>query len=326
MIAATSMVMLVSCAGSQDPPGPSTVKTEADDLEVTELEAEAIIEVGEAPQSPAIGFGSVWVSNHHSASVTRIDPETNDVIATMKTGKWSGGISFDSDSVWVMNYDAEFISRIDPETNEVTNLKTPAVGCGAAAPIESWIWACQVPPIGEKGPSYIGRFDAQSGSIGRKFEGLGFPAVGFDSLWIAAPDDGLLYKLDPENGEERGRVEIDSPETLVFAGDSILVGTSGAIAKVVRIDPATLATQDIFPSDDDSFSNLPEPAVEGDNVWIFDTFETIFRLDMTSTEVEPVATVPRAAGAAPSGFAVGFGSFWITDFNEGVVNRFDVPD
>ena len=42
--------------------------------------------VGSAPEGVAVTAGSVWVADHHRGAVTRIDPKTNRVVATIPIG------------------------------------------------------------------------------------------------------------------------------------------------------------------------------------------------------------------------------------------------
>jgi YVTN family beta-propeller protein len=90
----------------------------------------------------AVGNGAVWVANWYSAfsefsptrhiprpragTVSRIDPESNAVIATITVGRDPFGVAVGDGAVWVTNRTAFTVSRIDPETNEV--VKTIQIG------------------------------------------------------------------------------------------------------------------------------------------------------------------------------------------------------
>jgi YVTN family beta-propeller protein len=58
--------------------------------------------------------------NQGDGSVTRVDPKTNKVAATIEVGVPGpgGDIAAGEGSVWVTSYDFP-VSRIDPETNKV---------------------------------------------------------------------------------------------------------------------------------------------------------------------------------------------------------------
>ena len=49
----------------------------------------------------AIGGGSIWVSNTAARTVSRIDPSTNKVVATIKIGNAPAGIAEEAGLLWV---------------------------------------------------------------------------------------------------------------------------------------------------------------------------------------------------------------------------------
>jgi YVTN family beta-propeller protein len=86
------------------------------------------------PTAIAVGEGAVWVVSRRLAfssirggqdspvlrgTVSRIDPKTNAVVATIRVGADPFGIAVGEGSVWVANRRGFSISRIDPRTNEV---------------------------------------------------------------------------------------------------------------------------------------------------------------------------------------------------------------
>jgi YVTN family beta-propeller protein len=79
----------------------------------------ATISVGTEPAGVAVGGGAVWVANSGSASVSRIDPATNAVTATVAVGQGPGRVAFGEGAVWVTNWDDGSVSRIDPASNTV---------------------------------------------------------------------------------------------------------------------------------------------------------------------------------------------------------------
>jgi virginiamycin B lyase len=78
------------------------------------------IPVGKAPRFIAVGEGAVWALNQGDGSVSKIDPKTNKVTATIEVGVpgEGGDIAAGEGSVWVTSFGFP-ISRIDPVTNKV---------------------------------------------------------------------------------------------------------------------------------------------------------------------------------------------------------------
>jgi streptogramin lyase len=76
----------------------------------------------------AFGAGSVWVSSGYYGTLSRIDPQTGEVVANIDVDRGAGDIAADESSgaVWVAGVSTsdderenEKLSRVDPETNRV---------------------------------------------------------------------------------------------------------------------------------------------------------------------------------------------------------------
>ncbi len=59
------------------------------------------IRVGDGPVDVAVGAGGVWVANSRDGTVSRIDPQSNRVIATIRVGHSLQGIAVGGGAVWV---------------------------------------------------------------------------------------------------------------------------------------------------------------------------------------------------------------------------------
>jgi serine/threonine protein kinase len=59
------------------------------------------VDVGDGPVDVAVGEGAVWVANRLGRSLTRIDPETGDVVATIGIGNEPQRIAAGEGSLWV---------------------------------------------------------------------------------------------------------------------------------------------------------------------------------------------------------------------------------
>ncbi len=98
--------------------------------------------VGALPDYIDSAFGSLWVTNHHSSFVSRVDPVSGRVVASVATGVLPIGDAAVCDgagSVWVADWDAFTLRRLDPATNRQTaELPVPAytLAFGAGA-----VWA-----------------------------------------------------------------------------------------------------------------------------------------------------------------------------------------
>jgi hypothetical protein len=71
-----------------------------------------------------IGGGSVWVAADQGASVVRVSPQSNRVVARIEAGDGPASMTFDGTTAWVVNHRDTTIDRIDLATNESSLLTT----------------------------------------------------------------------------------------------------------------------------------------------------------------------------------------------------------
>jgi YVTN family beta-propeller protein len=83
------------------------------------------VRVGNGPRSVAVSPSAVWVSNFHDNTVSRIDPSTDKVVATIPVGAGPDNAAAAADgTVFVPNVTDGTVSRIDPTINEVVDTLT----------------------------------------------------------------------------------------------------------------------------------------------------------------------------------------------------------
>ena len=82
------------------------------------------IRVGVNVWDVAYAFGSVWASNNFDGSVARINPATNRVVKTIKTGGQPSNFAIAADALWVGSNatSGQDVYRIDPATNTSTTV------------------------------------------------------------------------------------------------------------------------------------------------------------------------------------------------------------
>ena len=156
----------------------------------------ATIHIPSAPHGVVYASGSIWVAQHFSVNVARVDPSTNTVVAYIsipagQPARFAAG----AEGLWHLPYSGNALYRIDPATNRIAaevavpgeNCCSPAVGAGS-------VWV----PKADDG---IYRVDASSGDVVAhipidRFLGSVF---GFGSLWgsPAAMSSGSVPRRTP---------------------------------------------------------------------------------------------------------------------------------
>ena len=154
----------------------------------------------ERPQRIAETAGSIWVSNYEANTVTRIDPATNQVVATIAVGGAPTDVVAGAGSIWVSNRSGGSISRIDPVTNqEIARITVNMAGSasqrirpGELAAGGDAVW------VTDENGSALYRIDPASNAVASH---LIFPAgnvvLGDGVLWAAVPDEKVLFKIVP---------------------------------------------------------------------------------------------------------------------------------
>jgi YVTN family beta-propeller protein len=88
------------------------------------------IAVGTTPTAVAVGEGAAWVANSGDGTVSRIDLDTNQVVATISVGTEAVDVEVGEGLVWVTAPSSGAVARVDPRTNKLAGPPI-AVGTGA---------------------------------------------------------------------------------------------------------------------------------------------------------------------------------------------------
>jgi streptogramin lyase len=101
------------------------------------------IDVGESPIHVAIGDAAVWVANQNfgDGTLTRIDPETLDVIETIPIGGEIGGLAVGDGYVWVTLSETGRLVRVNPATNEIDGVPIAVGGAPLGLDVaDGFVW------------------------------------------------------------------------------------------------------------------------------------------------------------------------------------------
>jgi DNA-binding beta-propeller fold protein YncE len=189
----------------------------------------------------AFGHGSVWVASASYGTVSRIVPETDEVVAKIEVGRGAVDVTTDESSgaVWVAGLhlpptpgahsEHNKLSRIDPATNRVV----------AEIPI---------------------RASSPDGGVDNV-------AVGEGAVW--AQSTGTLLKVDPATNEVTATVPLGdySSHLVVYGGAVWAMVQAGVFLRLARVDPRTeqvVASEDIGPISKGGYGRL---ATGGGYVW-----------------------------------------------------------
>jgi hypothetical protein len=276
---------------------------------------------------PLEGFGSLWLlaPDQEEPSLLRVDPTTNETIASIALpGRSCQGFTVSDEAVWACTPDGAV--RIDPETNAIvgevafeTGMATSRLAFGSGS-----VWALGA----EDGVSnHLVRIDpdamtATSIALGH---GAATLAYGFDAVWVTAPQEGLILRVDPTTDEVTEHTAgLERPQTIVAGPDSLWVTLFGGPdvepdqPTVVRVDPADGSVLAEVATGAAS-ENLGGLWAADDAVWVRAPEQFLTRIDPETNEVAEVISGPRGAGDV----TVAFGSVWATSGDALTVYRFE---
>ena len=181
-------------------------------------------------QPPSVGFpqltvgaGAVWAIDP-DPSVSRIDPRTGRIIATIDTPVVPSTIAAGPEGVWFLSWQSRSVMQIDPRKNRVAQtipivsdfLSGIAVGAGAVwvtSPEDGLLWRI------EPGPQPI----ARSIDVG---VGVNYVAFGDGAVWTGNWMDGTVSRIDPRTNTVTTKVAVGAPQALAAGAGSAWVSVA----------------------------------------------------------------------------------------------------
>lgn len=207
----------------------------------------------------AFGAGAVWTVGEAEPKIYRVDPSSNEVVATIDAVGPLRGIAADDSAVWVLE-DATGgathpprVLRVDPATNSIVatidvadiNDQFDGIAMGEGTPyvaIGNGFAAVKIDPATNK--------VANSEPLGQA-GGYGYGRIGYADgrLWIVDQSSDILHELDPSNvkalhsydikDEWAGFMAVGSKYVFIAYGDAdqliAIDANTGALAKEIDV-------------------------------------------------------------------------------------------
>jgi virginiamycin B lyase len=296
------------------PPRPG-VKTPGVRVPIERLKPDAIFPVPGTPDWLAIDE-AVWVSNEPKDTVSRLDPTTNTVTATVQVGsRPCSGLAAGFGSLWVPNCGDQTMSRVDLKTNKITaTIKTTVANSegGIAAGAGSvWLMTDTKGTLARFDPAtnaVVAEIYVASGSYGMTF--------GEDAVWVTSTEHSTVARVDPRTNLVVETIPVGKSPRFIAAGGGAVWTLNQGDGSVSRIDPKTnkvVATIEV---------GVPGPGGEiayGEgSVWV-----TSFEFPLSRIDPARNAVVQQFAGAGGDAVRVGLGSVWLSNLRAGNVWRLD---
>jgi len=322
-------LVLAGCGGAAAAPASTPAATKAATALGT-LEEQAFIPVTESWEILS-AFDSIWVSGfigtNDNGTLTRIDPKTNTVVASLKVSDTTDGIAATDTAIWIVDGNARAVREIDPATNDFTGRSWPINDEGGDLVYANGsLW--------HFGWDAVERINPTSGgtTVGGLLGGTGGSgafAITGDAIYKLK--DGTLSRFDLAG------TKVEATNTTDVVGGILAVGPAGVLAPsstggVAILDPSTLALVKSIGSEPAvgadggrwSLGNAPVPSgqtasgaivADAAGAWIRFSPSVIGRVDPVAGTISLFGPLPSES-SGPSPIAVAGGSLWVT--NEGL--------
>lgn len=290
---------------------------------------DAELRIPGGPDFPIDAFGSLWLLTPDSSepSITRLDPATNEIVATIPVGgRLCQAIGASEDAIWACTNGG--VLRIDPETNEVAaTVQFPTARIFGYLPFgDDALWALS----GEVTlTNVLVRIDPSSNEVAATYE-LGFDAswlsYGDGAVWLSDESAGTVWRFDVDAEElSEHTTGLTQPGPSAFGAGSVWLGVMAGEENrerpaptditVVRIDPATGDVEAEFATGDTVSFGLIYAA--DDAVWVRSPTIFLTRIDPATDEIVEVLEANGSGGSV----IVAHGSVWATSTELGRVWR-----
>ena len=284
--------------------------------EISSIQPLAVFQLGGSPDWQMLTPNALWVANSPLNSIHRLDPQTNQVAATIPVGKKPcSGLAAGFGSIWVPSCGDKTLSRIDETTNRITATLPygPADSEGgiATSPDAAWILtdpAGKLTRIDPATNSATAQIDVPPGSAACYYSQGG--------IWITTPAKNLLTRVDAKTNRVTDSIPTGpGPRFLTAGGGSIWTLNQGD-GTVTRVDAATrkvLAGIEVGVPGDGG-----EIAYGLDRIWV-----TVFQIPLS--EIDPAINKVVRQWFGPGGDSVraGHGSLWLSNLRAHNVWRID---
>ena len=266
-----------------------------------------------SPRDVKGGFGSIWVSNGPSRTVTRIDPTTGAVQSVVPVRDPASVLAIGADAVWLASVQGNSVTRIDPASNLATD--TISLAPGGLGPIGITVFAGFVWIANHDGTptGSIAKLDPGTMKIvdtipigSQPDAGPNFVAAGAGSLWTDVTNIHAVLRIDPASDEVIDTIPVKGGACGgLAANDTTVWAAGGCRPGITRIDPAT----DAIAGSLNAGGHIFPIVLDGQTLW-YGSWKSNFlgRVDVTTDAIVGQLKLP----APPFGLTAAFGDVWVT--------------
>jgi YVTN family beta-propeller protein len=272
----------------------------------------------------AVGEGAVWAMSNARATLMRIDPARNAVVARIKVAVPEAAAAGDG-AVWLSNPSYNTVTRIDPATNAVTATIPVGPQPEGIAVSPGAVWVANAGGLADaRGPS-VSRIDPATNRvvatirIGRKSDCCAQHTdliASAHAVWVALANGNHIVHIDPATNGVVATAKVGFPPCGFLAADETDVWftdpCSGGTPSAGKAAPDVVARVDRRTNR--LTSRLADAGPTGvqvafGSVWVATSAGTIDQIGPRSGRLVARLHV----NGSPERLGVGFGSVWVSD-------------
>jgi streptogramin lyase len=275
------------------------------------------------PRDVSSGFGSIWVANGPSRTVTRIDPSTDAVLAVISVPDPASVLAAGAGAIWLTSLPGDSVTRIDPTTDTATG--TVSLAPSGLGPIGITVYGGYVWVANHDGnpTGSVAKIDPTTMSVvdvirvgSQSFAGPNWISAGAGSLWTDVPNINAVVRINPTTDAIVATIPdkgvcgaLAASNTAIWVAGG---GGPGCLPGITRIDPNsnTVTTMVNAGGQTDSL------VLAGSTLWYGTSISNFLgRIDAGTNTVVGQLKLPGAA----FGLTAAFGYVWATDRNDGLL-------
>lgn len=297
----------------QRPPRPGVKEVQRPMSSITPV---AVFPVPGVPDWQVVTDDAVWVSNGPKNTLHRLDPKTNQVVATIEVGrKPCSGLAAGFGSIWVPNCLDKTLSRVDIKTNTVvaTIPVGPAESEGGLAVSRDSVWMLS----DKKG--VLSRVDPKTNKVVAEIavpSGSPSCVYGDGAIWVSSWDNSVLTRVDAKSGKVTDQIPVGpKPRFLTYGAGSVWTLNQGD-GTVSRVD---VKTRKLLTNIEVGVPGGGGEIAYGEgSIWL-----TVFQIPLTQIDTRTNKVVRQWVGPGGDAVRVGHGSVWLSNLREQNLWRID---
>jgi len=217
----------------------------------------------QTPTGLAVGPGGVWVAHGLLGTLSRVDPQFNQVTKTINVAARSsdGNVTAGGGYVWAV-YGESTLAKINPAAIRVVGRGFAGSGPAGIAFGHGAVWVANSgeATVDQFNPGTFDEGAVDTRSVGPNPRGIAF---GEGAVWVANRADDTVTRIDPDSRATRAIEVGDAPSAIAVGAGAVWVANTGD-GTITRIDPTTLDVAKTIHT-----GNAPSGIAYGDgSVWV----------------------------------------------------------